>query len=164
MRKPRQSFGWEESCPESHVSYFQTFKAHKTPIVGFRPRNNVTGGPWSSRLEHVWFPIKMGTHELNLQRLSGSVAHLNELLTMYARLAAATGDPKWEKDYQAIEPQLDNALLGIAVEAKAEYDKNYASKTEPRVYETVGNGIRSLCVGEAGKSEASGRSSFQPGI
>ena len=73
---------------------------------------------------------KIGTHDLTLQRLAGSVVHRNELLTMYARLAAATGDPKWEKDYQAVEPQLDNALLGIAVEARAEYDKNYASKTK----------------------------------
>ena len=73
---------------------------------------------------------RMGNHELTLQRLAGSVAHLNELLTMYARLAAATGDPKWETNYQAVEPQLDNALLGIAVEARAEYDKTYVSQTE----------------------------------
>lgn len=73
---------------------------------------------------------RMGNHELTLQKLAGSVAHFNELLTMYARLAAATGDPKWEKNYQAVEPQLDNALLGIAVEARAEYDKNYVSQTK----------------------------------
>ena len=72
----------------------------------------------------------LGTHELNLQRLAGNVAHLNEALTMHARLAASTGDPKWERDYNAIQPQLDNALLRIAIESREEYEKNYASQTK----------------------------------
>jgi PAS domain S-box-containing protein len=73
---------------------------------------------------------KMGTHELTLQRLAGNVAHLNELLTMYARLAAATGDSKWERDYQTVQPQLDDDLLEIAVQAREQYEKNYASQTK----------------------------------
>jgi PAS domain S-box-containing protein len=74
--------------------------------------------------------IKIGNHELNLQRLVGTVAHLNEVLTMHARLAAATGDKTWENRYRAVEPELDNAIVGIATEAREEYEKNYAAQTK----------------------------------
>ncbi len=73
---------------------------------------------------------KIGNQELHLQRLIGSVAHLNEVLTMYARLAAATGDPKWEKQYRAVEPELDNAIVGVAMQARAEYEKTYVAQTK----------------------------------
>src|SRR5271157_4230774 len=73
---------------------------------------------------------KIGNQELHLQRLIGSVAHLNEVLTMYARLAAATGDPKWEKQYRALEPELDNAILGVAMQAHEEYEKTYVAQTK----------------------------------
>jgi PAS domain S-box-containing protein len=73
---------------------------------------------------------KIGNQELQLQRLIGTVAHLNEVLTMYARLAAATGDPKWEKQYRAVEPKLDDAILGVALRARAEYEKTYAAQTK----------------------------------
>jgi len=73
---------------------------------------------------------KMGTRDLSLQRLVGQVAHLNELLTMYARLASATGDPEWESRYRTVEPQLDNSILGIATAAREEYERNYAAQTK----------------------------------
>jgi PAS domain S-box-containing protein len=73
---------------------------------------------------------KIGKQELQLQRLIGTVAHLNEVLTMSARLAAATGDPKWEQEYKAVEPQLDDAILGVALHARAEYDRNYVAQTK----------------------------------
>jgi PAS domain S-box-containing protein len=73
---------------------------------------------------------KIGNQELQLQRTIGTVTHLNEVLTMYARLAAATGDPKWEKQYRTVEPQLDDAILGVAMHARAEYEKTYAAQTK----------------------------------
>ncbi len=73
---------------------------------------------------------KVGSQELQLQRLIGTVAHLNKDLTMYARLAAATGDPKWEREYRAVEPQLDDAILGVALHARAEYEKTYAAQSK----------------------------------
>ena len=73
---------------------------------------------------------KMSEHSLNLQRGARTVAHRNELLTMHARLAAATGDPKWERQYRRIEPELDSALLRVAMLAREEYEKNYASQTK----------------------------------
>lgn len=52
--------------------------------------------------------------ELHLQELGGKIIHLDEVLTMSARMAAATGDPRWERRYREYEPQLD-AALGEAI-------------------------------------------------
>lgn len=42
--------------------------------------------------------------------LSGVILRLDEVLTMSARLGAATGDPVWEKRYHDAEPALDRAI------------------------------------------------------
>ncbi len=44
---------------------------------------------------------------LRLQDLSGQILLLDEVLTMSARMAVATGDPDWERRYEIHEPQLD---------------------------------------------------------
>jgi len=51
--------------------------------------------------------------DFSIQRLSGVVVHLDEVLTMSARMAAATGDPEWERRYRVYEPQLDAALKDV---------------------------------------------------
>ena len=73
---------------------------------------------------------RIGIDEFRLQGLCGTINHLNEVLTMSARMAAATGDPKWIERYRAIEPELDNAITEVAVLARAEYEKNYAAQTK----------------------------------
>lgn len=73
---------------------------------------------------------RIATNELNLQRIVGTVAHLNEVLTMYARLAAATGDQRWEQHYQKVEPELDSAIVAVAMLAREEYEGNYAAQTK----------------------------------
>jgi len=50
------------------------------------------------------------THDLALMKLAGQIIHLDEVLTMSARMAAATGDPAWEARYRGFEPQLDDAI------------------------------------------------------
>jgi len=45
-----------------------------------------------------------------LVELAGKVVHLDEVLTMSARMAAATLDPAWEARYRRFEPQLDEAI------------------------------------------------------
>jgi len=42
--------------------------------------------------------------------LAGEIIHLDEVLTMSARMAAATLDPAWEDRYRRFEPQLDEAI------------------------------------------------------
>jgi len=69
-----------------------------------------------------------GTVQIRLQHLVGKLAHLNEMLTMSARMAAVTGDPEWEKNYRKVEPQLDEAVTEIALLAREEYGKAYSSQ------------------------------------
>ena len=53
---------------------------------------------------------RMILQEGRLRELSAQILHLDEVLTMSARMSAATGDPKWEKRYRVFEPQLDGMI------------------------------------------------------
>ena len=62
------------------------------------------------------------TKNFKLQDLSGQIVHLDEVLTMSARMAASTGNLKWEERYLKYVPPLDNAInqvLEIAPEHQA---------------------------------------------
>ncbi len=48
--------------------------------------------------------------DLHLQELSGRIVHLDEVLTMSARMAATTGDLQWERRYRQFEPKLDSII------------------------------------------------------
>ena len=48
--------------------------------------------------------------DLRLAELAGDIRHLDEVLTMSARMAAATGDLGWETRYRAGEARLDAAI------------------------------------------------------
>src|SRR5438132_12472880 len=64
----------------------------------------------------------LATTELRVTYLNGVIAHLDETLTMSARMAAATGDANWERRYRVYEPQLDAAIrevTAIAPEASS---------------------------------------------
>jgi PAS domain S-box-containing protein len=56
--------------------------------------------------------VRIARDELRLRTLSDTIAHLDEVLTMSARMAAATGDTHWEDRYQRFEPQLAAAIEG----------------------------------------------------
>ncbi len=53
---------------------------------------------------------ELSTQELRLQQLIGRVIHIDEVLTMSARMAAVTGDPRWEQRYREAEPKLEAAI------------------------------------------------------
>ncbi|MCK4887955.1 MAG: PAS domain S-box protein, partial [Planctomycetes bacterium] len=55
------------------------------------------------------FQISDSRHHETI-RLSGVITHLDEVLTMSANMAAATGDLSWEARYRQAEPQLDTAI------------------------------------------------------
>jgi methyl-accepting chemotaxis protein PixJ len=67
--------------------------------------------------------------QFQLEKSSGEVVHLDEVLTMSARMAASTGDLKWEARYRQFEPKLtaaiDKTLAGVTADIRAE-----ASKTD----------------------------------
>src|ERR1051325_5514685 len=48
--------------------------------------------------------------DLRIEEWRGTIVHLDEVLTMSARMAAATGDLSWEQRYRHFEPQLDAAV------------------------------------------------------
>jgi methyl-accepting chemotaxis protein len=49
-------------------------------------------------------------NDLKLTELSGTITHLDEVLTMSARMAASTGEQRWEERYRKFEPALDAAI------------------------------------------------------
>ena len=53
------------------------------------------------------------TKHFRILNLSGQIIHDDEVLTMSARMAALTGQPKWEKRYKKFEPQLDAAIKEV---------------------------------------------------
>jgi hypothetical protein len=45
-----------------------------------------------------------------IKELQTTITHLDEVLTTSARMAAATGERRWEERYRQFEPQLDAAI------------------------------------------------------
>jgi signal transduction histidine kinase len=48
--------------------------------------------------------------DFRIEELRGTIIHLDEVLTMSARMAVATGEQRWEERYRRYEPQLDAAI------------------------------------------------------
>jgi signal transduction histidine kinase/CheY-like chemotaxis protein len=59
--------------------------------------------------------------ELRLERLIGTVIHLDEVLTMSARMAAVTGDTRWEERYRRDEPKLEAAIEQVILLSAGAY-------------------------------------------
>ena len=72
---------------------------------------------------------ELATTELRLRELTGRIMLFDEILTMSARMAAATGDGRWESRYQEHEPKLTAALEGALVLAPEVYASGAASQT-----------------------------------
>ena len=92
-----------------------------------------------------------------IQELEGTIAQLDEVLTMSARMAAATGDLKWERRYREYEPVLDNAIKEvIALEPKA-YSGQGAAQTNAANIKLVDMEHRSFdLVRQGNRAQASG--------
>ncbi|MGN7613777.1 ATP-binding protein [Magnetococcales bacterium HHB-1] len=65
-----------------------------------------------------------------LERLQGTIVHLDEVLTMSARMAASTGDLKWEARYLRFEPKLDQAIKEAMILAPDLLDREGAKETD----------------------------------
>ncbi|MBS1258743.1 MAG: Sensor histidine kinase RcsC [Candidatus Scalindua arabica] len=63
---------------------------------------------------HIWSNYKdvkfIQEQGLQVQRLAGTILHLDEVLVQSALMCVATGSQKWEERYQRIELQLDAAI------------------------------------------------------
>jgi PAS domain S-box-containing protein len=67
--------------------------------------------------------------DLQLQELGAIITNLDEVLTMSARMAAATGDLKWEKRYRQHEPTLDSAIRAAMESAPEAFLSEAARQT-----------------------------------
>lgn len=69
-------------------------------------------------------------NDFRLQYLVGSIIHLDEVLTMSARMNAATGDTRWEDRYSRFEPELDAAIKEAIAIAPEAYEGKGAEQTD----------------------------------
>jgi methyl-accepting chemotaxis protein PixJ len=67
--------------------------------------------------------------QFELQQRSGEIRHYDEVLTMSARMAAQTGNPKWEKRYNEYVPKLD-ASIKYALDSSTDEIRTTASQTD----------------------------------
>jgi two-component system sensor histidine kinase/response regulator len=65
-----------------------------------------------------------------IEQLRGEIIQLDEVLTMSARMAAATGDLAWEERYRLYEPQLDSAIQEAIAIAPQAYTGDTAADTD----------------------------------
>lgn len=92
-----------------------------------------------------------GTAQRNLriQELRGQIIHMDEVLTMSARLCALTGDPSWETRYREIEPLLESALrevegasLGVQTSTQTDAANQVLVRIEHEALDLIGDGRR----------------------
>lgn len=69
-------------------------------------------------------------HEFKLQTLSDEITYLDEVLTMSARMNAATGNYSWEERYRQFEPKLDIAIKESIKLAPQAYKNEDAKKID----------------------------------
>jgi signal transduction histidine kinase len=67
---------------------------------------------------------------IQLKELLGIIIHLDEVLTMSARMATATGDLRWEKRYRSFEPELDVAIKKAMKLAPEAYNDEAVVQTD----------------------------------
>lgn len=69
-------------------------------------------------------------NEFQLQKLSDEIIYFDEVLTMSARMNAATGDLTWEQRYRQFEPQLDVIIKEFIKLAPKTYENEDAKKID----------------------------------
>ncbi|MGB7413507.1 MAG: methyl-accepting chemotaxis protein [Thermosynechococcaceae cyanobacterium] len=92
------------------------------------------------------------TKEFKLQEQSGEVVHLDEVLTMSARMAASTGDLSWEERYTANVPALDEAI-GAILAALPEAEQTNPAKTNAANQQLIDYETQAFELVRLGKAE-----------
>ncbi len=105
---------------------------------------------WSSYRDFKTTQIR----DFRLQKLSGIIIHLDEALTMSARMAAVTEDLWWEKRYRRFEPQLDAAIKEAKVLAQRTFEGAAAAQTDNANVKLVAMENRAFGLVRKGNGEA----------
>jgi signal transduction histidine kinase len=69
-------------------------------------------------------------HSFHIDDLNDKIVFFDEVLTMSANMAAATGDPHWEKRYRQVEPELDKAIKTLRKLVPKTFDSQAAAQTD----------------------------------
>ncbi|MTJ47380.1 two-component sensor histidine kinase [Dolichospermum sp. UHCC 0259] len=92
-------------------------------------------------------------HELKLQNLSDRITYLDEVLTMSARMNAATGNSLWERRYKSFEPQLDAVIKESIKLAPQAYASEAAKETDIANQNLVAMEYESFNLVQRGKNQ-----------
>lgn len=99
-------------------------------------------------------------HDLRLTELRGLIMQLDEVLTMSARMAAATGNLDWEQRYRKFEPELDAAIKEVIQLSPGSYSGEAAKETDDANLKLVRLEHRSFEEVRNGRSEEAKRILF----
>jgi methyl-accepting chemotaxis protein PixJ len=91
--------------------------------------------------------------QFKLQEMSGQVIYLDEVLTMSARMAASTGNSKWEERYNQFVPQLDEAIKDVLKDVPASMQTD-PEKTDVANKKLVDLETQAFALNHQGKSKA----------
>jgi len=86
-------------------------------------------GVWYGLCSYRHFESADSQHHRIIE-LNGIIVHFDEVLTMSARMAAATGELKWEDRYRRFEPRLDNAIKEVKKLAPGDFIAQAAAQTD----------------------------------
>ncbi len=97
---------------------------------------------------------------MRVQELSGSIQHLDEVLTMSARMAATTGDAAWEARYAKHEPLLDAAIKALIAISPVVFEQELGTETDAANQRLVALEHESFELVRHGQSDAARRLLF----
>ncbi len=100
--------------------------------------------------------------QMRLQALSGTIRHLDEVLTMSARMGAASGDPFWEQRYGEHEPELDAAIQELIALAPPGYAVDLGKDTDEANQQLVAMELRAFELLREGDAEGATKLLFSP--
>jgi two-component system cell cycle sensor histidine kinase/response regulator CckA len=107
---------------------------------------------WDSYRDHKTTELA----NLRSRELNGIILHLDEVLTMSARMAAATGNMQWAERYLYFEPLLDDAIKEAKETAPETFMTEAAAMTDAANVKLVAMEKRSFNLIQAGNREAAG--------
>ncbi len=83
-----------------------------TKLIGIAALTTLAVFAWLSWFVYDEYQIAQDTNTrvVGLERVRGDIIHLDEVLTMSASMAAATGEVAWIERYRSFEPKLDAAI------------------------------------------------------
>lgn len=94
------------------------------------------------------------TRDFRLQQLTGTIRHLDEVLTMSAQMNAATGKSRWEERYERSVPQLDAALTEVRELAPDIYEAQGTAETDAANLKLIEMETQSFELVQQGELEA----------